>query len=65
MKKEIMIGMALDDYKLKNKEEWWRRSLARKPEIERDYDFVREEVGAGVTPNTVMVYRFYKLKENK
>ncbi len=61
MKPHLQVGMALDDYKLKNKEEWWRKCLAKIPEVERNYDFVREEVGAGITVNTVMCYRFYKL----
>ena len=63
MKPELKIGMALDDYKLKNKEEWWRKCLKKVPEIEKHYAFDREEIGAGVTANTVMCFRFYKLKE--
>ena len=62
MKPEIKIGMAIDDYKLKNKEHWWRKCLKKLPEVERHYEFVKEEMGAGVTANTLMCYRFYKLK---
>lgn len=64
MKKEIKVAMVIDDYKLKNREEWWKKSLAHQPHIEKNYDLVREEIGAGVTPNTVSCYRFYKLKES-
>lgn len=63
MKPELKVCMAIDDYKLKNKEDWWRKCMAKLPEIERHYDFVREEVGAGVTANTLMCYRFFKLKQ--
>lgn len=63
LKSELKIGMAIDDYKLKNKEEWWRKCLAKIPDIEKHYDFVREEVGAGVTTNTVTCYRFFKLRD--
>lgn len=55
--------MVIDDYKLKNKEDWWKKSLARQPQIEKNYDLVREEIAAGVTVNTVTCFRFYKLKE--
>jgi hypothetical protein len=62
MNKEIKIGMVLDDYKLSNKEFWWKKCLALRPEIERDYEFDREEIGAGLTPNTTNIYRYYRLK---
>lgn len=62
-KKELKIGMAIDDYKLPNKEKWWNQCLTMRPEIERDYDLVREESGKGISPKTTMLYRYYKLKE--
>jgi hypothetical protein len=62
VKQELKIAMVIDDYKLKNKADWWVKSLAQKPEIEKNYDLVREEIGAGVTANTLTCYRFYKLK---
>lgn len=62
MKPEIKVGMAIDDYKLKNKDEWWIKCLEKIPEVVEYYDFVREEIGAGITKNTVMCYRFYKLR---
>lgn len=64
MKKELKIAMVLDDYKLKNKADWWIKSLAKKPEIEKHYELVREELGPGVTANTVTCFRFYKLRVN-
>lgn len=63
--KEIKVAMAIDDYKLSNKEVWWKKCLDRKPEIERDYELIREETGPGVSKDTTMLYRFYKLKGSK
>jgi hypothetical protein len=65
MKAEIKVAMVLDDYKVKNKEEWWKRSLAQQPMIEKNYDFVREESGPGITKDTTNFYRFYRLKKGK
>lgn len=65
IKDEIKIAMVLDDYKIKNKEEWWKKSLAKKPEIEENYDLVKEEIGAGITKNTTTCYRYYRLKTAK
>ena len=59
---ELKIAMVLDDYKIPNKEEWWRKCLNKKPEIERDYEFVREEAGPGITKNTTNFYRYYRRK---
>ncbi len=64
-KREIKIGMAIDDYKLSNKEVWWKKCLAGRPDIEEKYELVREEVGKGLSPNTTMLYRFYKLRNSK
>lgn len=61
--KEVKIGLALDDYKLKNKDEWWVKCLKKIPsELLEPYELIKEETGNGVTKNTVMVYRYYKLK---
>jgi hypothetical protein len=65
MKKEIKIALVIDDYKLKNKEEWWAKSLKTQPHIEKNYDFVKEEIGPGITKNTINLYRHYKLKAGK
>lgn len=62
-KKEIKIGMALDEYKLPEKESWWKIALEKAPYVEQEYDFVREEQKPGLSPGTVMLYRHYKLKE--
>ena len=62
MKPELKIGMAIDDYKLPNKEEWWVRCLKKLPEVQKNYDFVEETVDAGITKNTLMCYRIYRLK---
>lgn len=64
-KAELKIGMAIDDYKLSQKEVWWKKCLAQRPEIEQKYELIREETGKGLSPNTTMLYRFYKLKEIK
>lgn len=63
MVKELKVAMVIDDYKLKNKDDWWRKCLVKIPEVEKNYDFVREEIGAGITAKTVNCYRFFKLKE--
>lgn len=55
--------MALDDYKLPDKEAWWKVALEKAPNIDRDYDLVREEKKPGLSPGTSMLYRYYKLKE--
>lgn len=65
MKSELKIGLAIDDYKLKTKDKWWRKMMAKVPEVEINYDLIREEVGNGVTDNTLMCYRYYKIKEKK
>jgi hypothetical protein len=62
MEKEMSIAMILDDYKLKNKDDWWAKCMSKRPDIERDYEFVREEILPGITKNTVSVIRHYKLK---
>lgn len=64
-KNEIKIALVLDDYKVKNKEDWWKRALKEAPHIEKNYDFVREESGPGLTKNTTILYRYFKLKEKK
>ena len=65
MKEIIKIGMLISDYKLSNKDVWWEKALTQRPEIERDYDLVREEIGEGLTIGTTSLYRYYKLKEKK
>jgi hypothetical protein len=62
-KPEVKIGMVLDDYKLNNRNEWWVRGVGQLPaEFVRLYEFAREEIGPGVTNNTVSVFRWYKLR---
>lgn len=61
----LKIGMAIDDYKLSSKEIWWKKCLAQRPEIEQKYELVKEEIGKGLSPNTTMLYRYYKLKDGK
>lgn len=55
--------MAIDDYKLPDKESWWKVALEKAPYVEQEYDLVREEEKPGLSPGTKMLYRFYKLKE--
>jgi hypothetical protein len=62
-KEEIKIALILDDYKVPNKEHWWKKALKKAPHIERDYELVREEAGAGISKNTTNFYRFYRLKK--
>lgn len=62
MKEEIKIALMLDDYKVKNKDDWWNKSLKTRPEIEQDYYLDREESGPGITKDTTVFFRFYKLK---
>jgi len=64
-KEEMKIALVLDDYKVPNKDDWWKKSLKSAPQIERDYDFVREESGQGITKDTTIFYCFYKLKDSK
>lgn len=61
-KDEIKIALVMDDYKVKNKEDLWRRSLATRPDIERDYVFDREEMHPGLTKNTTTSIRYFKKK---
>lgn len=61
-KEEIRIAMVLDDYKIPNKEDWWRKCLKKVPHLERDYEFVREEPGPGISKDTTNFYRHYRLK---
>lgn len=61
-KEEIKIALVMDDYKLKNKEDWWQKCLAQRPDIEQGYDFVREELHPGVSKDTTTAIRFYKKK---
>jgi hypothetical protein len=49
MKPELQVGLAIDDYKLKNKDDFWRKMLAKVPEIELHYELIREKVGEGLT----------------
>lgn len=65
MKPEIKVAIVLDDYKVKNKEYWWIKSLKTQPEIEKYYELVKEEVGPSVSKNTSIFVRHYKLKETK
>lgn len=60
--KEMKIALVIDSYKLPKKDAIWAKALRRKPEIERNYEFVKEDVGPGLTPNTTIVYRWYRLK---
>ncbi len=62
MKKELKIALVMDDYKLKNKEDWWARGMKSVPELEKHYNFVREETHPGVTKNTITLIRYFKLK---
>jgi hypothetical protein len=62
-KPELKIALVMDDYKLKNKEEWWSRGIGHlSKEFERLYRLDREEIGPGITINTVTLIRFYKLR---
>jgi len=63
-KKEIKICLVMDDYKLKNKDDYWIKALKTQPIILRDYEFVREKITAGITKDTVICIRYFKLKEN-
>jgi len=54
----------MDDYKLKNKDDYWIKALKTQPIILRDYEFVREKITAGITKDTVICIRYFKLKEN-
>jgi len=63
---EVKIAMAIDDYKLKNKAEWWVKCMKEIPaNLIEPYELFKEEVGNGVTKNTVMVYRWYRLKNGE
>lgn len=62
LKQQIKIALVMDDYKVKNKDDFWRAALKKRPEIERDYEFVSEEMGPGITKDTSISYRTYKLK---
>lgn len=62
-KNEIKIALVIDDYKVPGKDTWWKMALKKKPEIERDYEFVREESGPGITNGTTNFYRYYRLKK--
>ena len=61
MKKDIKLALALDDYKLNIKETLWAEALAKIPWI-KDYKFIREEVRAGPTKNTTILFRYFELK---
>lgn len=60
--KEIKIALVIDNYKLPDKEYWWREALKKQPEIEQNYEFVREEIGRGPFKDTTNLFRFYKPK---
>lgn len=62
---EIKIALVMDDYKVKNREELWAKALKQQPQILRDYNYDREEMGAGITPNTTISYRYFKLKKKE
>ena len=62
-KKEVKFAMVIDDYKLPDKEVWWGKSLGSIPKSQLDkYEFDREEITKGLTPDTSIVYRYYKLR---
>ena len=63
MKQEIKIALVLDDYKVKNKAEWWVKSLKNTPNITKNYDLIKEEAGPSVTKNTTTFFRYYRLKK--
>jgi hypothetical protein len=61
-KAEVKIGMVMDNYKLKNKDDWWNRGVGQLPEeFTRIYKFDREEISAGITQDTITICRWYKL----
>ena len=62
MKQEIKIALVLDDYKVKNKAEWWVKSLKNTPNITKNYDLIKEEAGPSVTKKTTTFFRYYRLK---
>ena len=63
-KPEVKMAMVIDDYKLKNKEDWWAKALNQIPgELLSQYELDREETGQGITKDTTILYRYYRLKE--
>lgn len=64
MKRELKIALVMDDYKLPDKDKWWKRALDKTPEIRDNYDLVKEEQCRGLSPDTTIVTGFFKLREN-
>lgn len=60
-KMEMKIGLILDNYKLPEKEKYWREALSKAPYIEQSYIFDREET-VSISPTVTSLIRYYKLK---
>jgi hypothetical protein len=63
LKQEIKIAMAIDNYKLPKKEEWWAKCVEKMPQDFFKYRFDREEITQGLSLNTSFVIRYFRLKE--
>lgn len=61
MKKELKLGLVMDDYKLGFRETLWAEALKKVPNIEK-YKFVREEIKAGPGKNVSSSFRYFELK---
>jgi hypothetical protein len=61
-KETLKIALVIDDYKLPNKDQLWKDSLDKAPNIEKEYQLDKEEIKLGPTPTTLSIIRYYKLK---
>lgn len=61
-KDEMKIALVMDDYKLKNKEDWWAKALDSNPELRDNYIMVKEEILSGITSDTTTIIRHFKRK---
>jgi len=65
LKKEVKIAIVIDDYKLERKNFWCNVCLQQLPKDLMDhYEFVKDEIGPGVSKDTTIILKVYKLKEH-